>query len=451
MKISLIICIFLLSLGFAAEPLFKPGKVPESQQYSFAGDLRSYEKEVSKKIKENGKSKRIRVKETFTQGAEIKDMVSTADGSIYITGFIHKETSIPKAAKVHKLSNGSIGYYSCFVAKLSADAASILWFSVLPAESLDPSRLVVSKDGSIYVGGKYRDGLSKLKEQHKDSNYTKSKVAILKFSEDGSKLHWIRTGGPNQSELTGLCSDAKGNVIWTGSSSGMGQASYIIKMSPQGTFLNWQNAGKDGGESWSIYLHDNDVQLKEAWASFYTKGGKEGYDYDGPGKWGKVKFYSRCFRLGGQVICLPDGDFIVTASYFYKFKEGKNKTFPAFDGYLARYSSEGKLKWCTNMYQDGDSVHTPDQKPIDLAYDHKTNKIYVLFKQHGSNVYRFKGKLYGDTGNLMISWVGKVDASNGKLEEGWYFQSNRDGKYQANGLPKSPPYPKLAGNNLKRI
>jgi len=449
-RIVLLVGIFLLN-HLSADPHFKPGVTPEAIQFSFGGDERKYEKEVSKKIKENGKSKRIKVKETFSQGAEVKDMKTSADGSIYLTGFIHGEASIPQASKVHRLGKGKVGNFSCFVAKLSADGSQVLWFSVLPENSLDPARMVLSKDGTVYVGGKFKVGLKDLSAVHESSNFTKSKVAILKISTEGSKLDWVRTGGPNQSEITGMCIDTKGNIVWTGSPSGQGQASYVIKMDPTGKYVDWADAGKEGKPSWTIYLHDNDEQIKKNFTSFYTKGDKDGFDYDGPGKWGKVKFWRRSFRLGGQVICLPDGDFIITSSYFYYFKEGKNKGFPAFDGYIGRYSSEGKLKWCSNMYQDGDSVHTPDQKPIDLVYDANSDSIYVLFKQHGSNVYRFKGQLIGDTGNLMICWVGKLNASSGKLTNGWYFQNNRTGKYQKNGLPASPPYPKLAGNNLKRI
>lgn len=449
-RILCVVCFFIVNTLFA-DQAYKPGVTPQASQFSFGGDERSYEKEIVKKVKENGKTKKIKVKERFSQGAEVKDMKASVDGSLYITGYIHSEASIPKAEKVFKPLSGKLGEFSCFVAKVSADGAKVLWFSVLPENSLDPSRIVIDKQGLVYIGGKYKENIKNLKGQHADNNYAKSKVALIKLSADGSKLHWIRTAGSNQTDLTGMCIDNKGNIVWTASPGGQGQASYVIKMNPEGKFLDWADAGKEGKPSWTIYLHDNDLQIKENFTYFYTKGDKEGFDYDGPGKWGKVKFYKRCFRLGGQVICLPDGDFIVTSSYFYYFKEGKNKGFPAFDAYIGRYSSEGKLKWCSNMYQDGDSVHTPDQKPVDIVYEAKSDSIFVLFKQHGSNIYRFKGTLLGDSGNMMISWVGKLSAADGKLKNGWYFQNNRHGKYQSNGLPASPPHPKLAGNSLKRI
>lgn len=449
-RIVLLVCVLFLS-DLLADTHFKPGVKPEVIQFSFGGDERKYDKEVTKKIKENGKTKKVSVKESFSEGAEIKDMKSSADGSVFITGYIHAESSIPQAAKVYKPGTGNIGEYSCFAAKISADGSQLLWFSVLPENTMDPERLELSKEGAVYVAGKFKEALKKQPAVHADSNFDKSKVAVIKFSPDGSKLEWIRTGGPNQSEITGMCVDIKGNIVWTGSPSGQGQASYILKMDSTGKYLDWAAAGKEGQPSWTVYLHDNDEQIKQQFTSFYAKGDKEGFDYDGPGKWGKVKFWRRCFRLGGQVICLPDGDYMVTSCYFYYFKEGNNKSFPAFDGFIGRYSSEGKLKWCSNLYQEGDSVHTPDQKPVDMVYDEKSDSVYVLFKQHGSNVYRFKGELIGDTGNLMIGWLGKVNASTGELLKGWYFQNNRTGKYGKNGLPASPPYPKLAGNNLKRI
>ena len=172
-----------------------------------------------------------------------------------------------------------------------------------------------------------------------------------------------------------------------------------------------------------------------------------------------MEFYLTGFRHGGQVLILPGGDILVSGCLQYDFRENprkdgtvtKGKKFPAFDYFLARYSSEGEIRWSTNLYQPGDSIHTPDQKPLDLAYDPKNDSIYALVKQHGSNVYRFKGNLAGDTGNLTISWLGKVDAKTGTLQEGWYFQNNRNGQFENNGIPKSPPHPKLAGNALTRV
>ena len=50
-----------------------------------------------------------------------------------------------------------------------------------------PSRMVLSKDGTVYVGGKFKEGLKDLSAVHESSNFTKSKVAILK---DGAIQHY---------------------------------------------------------------------------------------------------------------------------------------------------------------------------------------------------------------------------------------------------------------------
>ncbi len=212
---------------------------------------------------------------------------------------------------------------------------------------------------------------------------------------------------------------------------------------------------KEAARAWCLDLHHNDAQLNgkgEYWA-FYQQGQREGgFDLDGvKGKWGKVRFWLKGMREGGQVLFLPGGDFVVSGTNQYDFKEGENKKFPAFDFFLARYSGEGELRWSTNLYQEGDSVHTPDQKAVDLAYDAARDEVICLVKQHGSNVYRLMGDLSGDTGNLMIGWVGRVSAQDGKLKAGWYFQNNRNGKYEEDGRPVSPPYPKLSGNDLRRV
>lgn len=390
-------------------------------------------------------------------GESIRDLIALPDGRLLVTGILHGESGIPSARQVHRLSTGSVGENSMYLGMLAADLATWEWFSVLPSNILVPQHMALGPDRSIYVGGQVPAenppiaGIPELLPS--GNNFNGRRVAILRIQADGSRLLWAQAGGPNQSTIRGMDVDAQGRVYWGADPSGQQQASYVLRVNPDGS----QAPFKDvlGEEKWALYLVQGEAQLLQPTQvlSFYQKGRSgDGYDYDGEkGPWGKVRFSRMSFRHGGNVVCLPDGDFLVSASIFYQFREGKNKSFPAFDYFLGRYSSEGRLRWSTNLYQPGDSVHTPDQKPIDLAYDPKRDVVYALVKQHGSNVYRFKGELRGDSGNMMITWLGKVDAKTGALQDGWYFQNNRAGNYQGDGMPKSPPHPKLAGNDLARV
>lgn len=431
---------------------------PALWQAVFGGPELKYFKKEKKKIKDpkTGKTKKTMVNVGKTDGSKIIDMVPLKNGSLIITGIIHNQESIPKAGQVTIFKGGKVGECSAFVAHINPDGKEIKWFSVLPAKVIEPERMAVADDGTIYFGGAIKDknAFKAMPQMHKDSNPDKKKTAIVSVSSDGKKLLWLKTGAPNQSKINGMDIDNKGRIVYTGMPSGRGQASYVLRMDKNGNGVDFDKGKEDGSPSWAIYLHPNAWQLNlpGQYMDFYKKAGKEGFDYDGPeGKWGKVKWGGFCHRIGGEVIVLPDGDYVVSAGVYYSFRVGGKKSYPAFDYFLARYRPDGTIKWSTNLYQDGDSVHTPDQKPIDLAYSAKTDSIYCLVKQHGSNVYRFKGNLQGDTGNLMISWVGKVNAKDGKIQEGWYFQNSRNTSYNAKGEPKSPPYPKLAGNNLQKI
>ena len=398
----------------------------------------------------------------FGKGEEsgITDLAAFEDDSILACGVLDEGAALPAAKLTTKLLEGNhADGKRGFVAHLSPDLSEILWISVFPAECIAPTRVAIAPDGSFAVGGTHLGGFADLDKS--GANWNKGKDCLAKLPADGSSVLWFTPGGPEHGDLTGLAIDEQGRVYFTADSKTRGAANHLIRRDGDtGEIEKWAD------DAWCVYLHTNQEALKAdgEFIAYYDKSKEEsedgfGYDYDGEGGWGPVEFHLKGFRHGGQVLVLPGGDLLVSSCLQYDFRENprkdgkvtKGKKFPAFDYFLARYSNTGELRWSTNLYQKGDSIHTPDQKPIDLAYDPKTDSVYCLVKQHGSNVYRFKGELLGDTGNLTIGWLGKVEAKTGELQEGWYFQNNRTGKFQDNGLPASPPHPKLAGNALTRV
>ena len=435
------------------------------------------------------------------EGSVIRDITARADGTIVACGVLGESAKVNGA---NPLLSGDHGAgVRGFVSEFSGDLSKRNWLSVFPAGCIQPNRIALGPDGSIAIGGKHLGGLAE--RDSKKENWSKSDGAVAKLDAGGKNVLWMSPAGPNQGEVTGLDVDKQGRVYFTAGSRVRAASNYILrKHGETGRNEPWGDNG-----SWCVYLHTNQDPLKAEgqYLAYYAKARNQsedgfGFDYDGrEDGWGPVQFSLKGFRIGGEVQVLPDGDIVVSSCLQYDFRvnkrvapkpsapkpkseldslldlddhgkkkpvpdpgkpgtkvkpepEGhlrKGKSFPAFDYFLARYSPDGVLRWSTNLYQAGDSVHTPDQKPIDLTYDPASDSIYALVKQHGSNVYRFKGKLVGDTGNLMISWLGKVDAKTGNIQEGWYFQNNRHGTFHAHGIPKSPPYPKLAGNALKRV
>ena len=394
-------------------------------------------------------------------GSEIRDLAARKDGKILATGTIGDGAAVPQAGQVHELLSGDhTSGARAFVLQFPEDLSTIDWVALFPGGCLIPNRIAVGDDGAVAVGGKHLGGLAA--QDQGGRNWKGRDGALVKLAADGSQCDWFAPVGPNQGEVSGLDIDARGRVYFTAGSKQRQAANYLLRKNGEtGENEPWAD------DAWCVYLHTNQEPLKAEgqFLAFYDKARQQseegfGYDYDGrDAGWGPVGFSLKGFRIGGQVLALPDGDVVVSSCLQYDFRvnkrtpEGlkKGKGFPAFDYFLARYSDQGELRWSTNLYQAGDSVHTPDQKPIDLSYDSRSDSIYVLAKQHGSNVYRFKGDLDGDTGNLMISWLGKVDGKSGSLQQGWYFQNNRSGKFAANGRPQSPPYPKLAGNALQRV
>jgi hypothetical protein len=381
------------------------------------------------------------------------DLAARGDGRLVLTGLIADRSSIPAAAKtVHDLIDRNGTGPFAFVAELSADGQDLNWFSVFGGGLIEPKRLALGPDGSIAVGGKALDRLKAMKMPGL-GEFTGQNAVVAKIAADGSKVEWMRAGAPNQSDVTGIAVDAQGRVAWTAGTLGAQQGAYVMRRAADGGEAPFTARGD---RSWCIDLHHNTEDLLapgQFWA-FYRKSREapdQYYDYDGPSGWAGVRYSVHGMRQGGQVIVLPDGDYVVSATMQYDFQLKGDKRYPAFDLFLARYSGEGALRWSTNLYQPNDSVHVPDQKAADLAYNPVNGDVYVLAMQHGSNVYRFKGDLYGDTGNLMIRWIGQVDAATGNVKAGRYFMDSYQGKYDAAGRPQAPPYPKLAGNSLNRV
>lgn len=378
---------------------------------------------------------------------EIIDMVARADGRLVMIGMLSSRDGIPPSKVQHVLVDKQEGAGYAFVAELSADGERFLWFSVFGADIINPTGLALGPDGSIAIGGGTLGRTAQVAGPDA-GDFGKCKSVVLKVTADGSRVEWIRAGGPNQDAISDIAVDSKRRVVFLSGSFVRGGAAYVLRKNPDGSDSFFP--GQPSGREWAI---DFDVRgglfTEEGQIGAYYAKGKsgDGFDYDGPGKWGPVRFKLLGIRQNGHVVLMPNDDIVVCGTLQYDFRVKGDKQFPAFDTIVARFREDGSLIWSSNLYQPNDSVHTPDQKDADMIYNPVNGDLYLLIGQHGSNVYRFKGNLYGDTGNLFIYWLGQVNAETGEVKEGWYWQNSRNTGYTDNGIPKSPPYPKLAGNS----
>lgn len=396
--------------------------------------------------------------ETFQFGTsgeareEITDVVARGDGRLVMVGVLAAPNPPDGAKTTHHLVDRQGGKEHAFVAELSPDGQTVNWFSLFGGDLLYPQCLALGPDGSIAIGGEIRDRMKSAAGP--DAGEFKGRTSVVvKVAPDGSDVEWIRDGGPNQKIVEDIAVDSKGRVVFAGGTRGRGQSSYIIRINADGSGSSFP--GQPEGRQWSIDFDVRGGQFLEEdqVGAFYklAETGPDGYDYDGDGPWGPTTFSVFGIRQGGSLVLLPNDDIVAAGTLQYNFKVKGKRSFPAFDTIVARWNPDGKLIWSTNLYQEGDGVHTPDQKDKDLVYNPANGDLYVLVGQHGSNIYRFKGKLVGDTGNLFISWIGRVNPENGDLKEGWYWMNSRNSGYNDNGVPQSPPHPRLAGNGAEAL
>jgi len=150
------------------------------------------------------------------------------------------------------------------------------------------------------------------------------------------------------------------------------------------------------------------------------------------------------------VVVLPTGDFVVTGTLSLEYKiKGQNRRSTT-DLIIARFSQSGRLIWSTNVYGELDSIHSPEQTAVDLAYNQASGEVLVLAHQRGTQPNRLKGSFYGKGETATISWVGRLDARSGDLRNGWYLHCAK-GSYESSGFPSFSRKPLLNDSLLQRM
>ncbi len=135
---------------------------------------------------------------------------------------------------------------------------------------------------------------------------------------------------------------------------------------------------------------------------------------------------------------------------------------PDFEPAVIAIDATGKLKWWSRLYHEvtpaGDTmVSEPDQYIDALAIDYQSDMIVVGARCHGNNVENFweGNKIYnnpaatgfqnnftGTSGNIHISWIGKLRLADGGLMHSTYMAEFAEG---TGGFGSPHPDPNLDG------
>lgn len=139
---------------------------------------------------------------------------------------------------------------------------------------------------------------------------------------------------------------------------------------------------------------------------------------------------------------------------------------PDFEPAVICFDETGALQWWSRLYHeiqpDGELMNsTPDQyvDALEIGYDENgaSQSLVVAARCHGNNVENFwegneidatpdasgfQNRFTGTSGNIHISWLGKLNPANGTLLHSTYVAEFAEG---ADGLGGAHPDPNLAG------
>jgi hypothetical protein len=298
-----------------------------------------------------------------------------------------------------------------FVARLSRDARTLEQRFELPPEFLDAVCIAEGPDGSVAVGGR-------------DQN---EGIRVGLISPNLEKLQWSRTVTGDRPASVAVAPD--GSVVVCPE-----QKPFVSRIAADGSRL--------------IPFGNNDTFRTDGANPDIHKAWWEDCGF------AKAGHSSPRYHAGGcaGVVALPDGEFVLFTTNFLKHPGG----LPDFDPMLLRFNSEGKIIWCTNLL-DGLPAES-DHKQPHMVLDPSTGDLLLTAIQHG----HFKHNLIASpgafltphewlTGDIMIGWIARVDASTGRPKAATFYFPELSGqivggKKRANSLFPAKPALDAEGN-----
>lgn len=215
----------------------------------------------------------------------------------------------------------------------------------------------------------------------------------------------------------------------------------LVRYYSQGHFLRPWNDSPDGGPRPRIPLDFSSPALAEGPFALWARGSETLPDFPTPlGPWGAEPNAGqpiawtnvaagrnpiRDADLKPEALAIQhDGQLLVCGTI--PFHMG----FPDFDPFLLHFSAEGRLLWA-NCFLSG-LLSEPDQKTQALAVDPISGDILVCYWQHGNNVQTlllapdgWLNRFTGTSGNIKITWLGRVEAKTGRLKASTYLYARK--------------------------
>ncbi len=251
------------------------------------------------------------------------------------------------------------------------------------------------------------------------SDYDYDWAAIQKLGPDGKPAaveHWPAHWGAS-GEFRGSASQYPG---------GAPEYSAVVMKAGRAGSLRSTTAA-----DYSLVHDDGNGQTKQGKYpdDYYFSGPCEpapGPCASGPGYTGYKTSDKPTQRVGGIVINRQTGDIYFGYSTQSVLPDGN----PDFEPAVVAMSADGTLQWWSRLYHETKDNSTPDQYVDHLAIDYKNGSVVVLARAHGNNVQNlwsgdkvaanpgavsFHNGFTGTSGNIHISWLGKLGLGDGKL------------------------------------
>lgn len=386
----------------------------------------------------------------FTPGraTDLHAMALGADGSLYLTGVLKSPVVSPAArgwlGAVPEPPIDEEDTTFAFIARITPDLASLADMVVfLPDEAAAIRTLRSDPLGrGIWASVTKAGGRLAGKDAHKAPR------SLVLFSPD---LRSAIRAVPVLSDVKDFAIDAAGRPIVLESPAGRKGGGFLARYFSSGLYERLWPDAPDGPvrrlklDFSSPALADGPFALwarkSETLPDFPTPLGPWGSAPNAgqPVSWTNVKTGTNPIHganLSPEALVLDrDGNLLVSGTI--PFHMG----FPDFDPFLLKFTPAGRLLW-NNCFLNG-LLSEPDQKTQALAIDPSNGDIVVSYWQHGNNRHTlllapdgWLTQFTGTSGNIKITWIGRVDPASGKLKNASYIYSRKPS-------PANPRWPDL--------